>query len=245
MVARFALELSSDGHSPFTVREYMAIIRRWQQSGLSPVEYLAAINVRPSTRALRARVLKLYLSWAADHGGGRNPLADMHFRAVPPNGERPFSGAEIERLFAACRTPFEHGVIMCLLTLGVRASELASVKTEDMEEDTVRIHGKGNKYRLLALSPVIKAELEAVIARHPAYQSVYRTVRDIGKRAGVPNCHPHRFRHSFAHVWLERGGDVGSLQSLLGHSTIGQSLYYASFLQVERAVAAHRRFLQG
>lgn len=50
--------------------------------------------------------------------------------------------------------------------------------------------------------------------------AVYQLLRSLGKRTGVKDVHPHRFRHTFAIQYLRNGGDIYTLQRLLGHSTM-------------------------
>jgi len=242
LLSQFIVEMSGDGHSPGTIKEYRYTIQRWERSGLPAIDYLATIEVAPGTRALRAHILKRYLAWEAQRIGHQSELADVRFRTPPPTPERPFSHAEVDALLAASK-PLERAVIVCLLGLGVRASELAGIRTEDIDGETVIIHGKGGKSRVLAATGLV-GPLRAIVEAGLDYQGIYRTMRRVGRRAGVANCHPHRCRHSFANNFLSAGGDFGNLRLLLGHSSWEMTARYCRFFEAERAIAAHRRFLQ-
>ena len=62
----------------------------------------------------------------------------------------------------------------------------------------------------------------------------------LGKRVGVSDVHPHRFRHTFAITFLRNGGDVFSLQKLMGHESLTTTLRYLALAQVD-IEAAHRK----
>jgi len=55
---------------------------------------------------------------------------------------------------------------------------------------------------------------------------VERRARQWGRAAGVPRCHPHRFRHTFATRLLESCGDLRLVQEALGHQSVATTEVY-------------------
>ena len=62
----------------------------------------------------------------------------------------------------------------------------------------------------------------------------------MGAKAGVQNCHPHRFRHTFAVNFLRNGGNAFELQMALGHMTLQMAQTYLALAQADLD-AAHRK----
>jgi integrase/recombinase XerC len=70
----------------------------------------------------------------------------------------------------------------------------------------------------LELSPCRDTPLEA--------RSILRIIRDLGAKAGLGRVHPHMIRHSFATAMLDRGADILSISSLLGHASLSATQIY-------------------
>lgn len=65
---------------------------------------------------------------------------------------------------------------------------------------------------------------------------LYEIVSAIGRRAGVPDVHPHRFRVSFANRWLDEGGDLVALQGQMGHAQIEMTAHYSRYNSAKRGL---------
>ncbi len=142
-------------------------------------------------------------------------------------------------------------ILLLLLDTGIRVSELVHINHEDVNlaEGWVKIKiGKGGKERIVPVGSVVQKSLWKYINRfrpQPLTQKVTRLflseyglpltrsgiqqmLRRCGKRAGISGvrCSPHTFRHTFAKSYLINGGDIFSLQKILGHSSLASVRTY-------------------
>ena len=150
-------------------------------------------------------------------------------------------------------------ILLMLLDTGLRASELCKLKLYQVDHRNSRIQvlGKGALERSVLFSPRTGQALWRYLSSRPnaaKEDPVFVTslgrsldrgqlanlVETIGHRAGVPNVHPHRFRHTFAIQYLRNGGDPYTLQKLLGHSTLDMVRKYLALAQIDLD-KAHKR----
>lgn len=150
-------------------------------------------------------------------------------------------------------------IILLLLDTGIRASELCGLDIEDVDLKArrLRIWGKGDKERFIPFSARTGQALWKYYATLPDPKNklpffVTQTGKRLGRnelahrlqvlaeRAGVKAGNPHRFRHTFAINYLRNGGDIYTLQSIMGHSSLDMVRRYLAIAQIDLETA-HRR----
>lgn len=160
----------------------------------------------------------------------------------------------------------DQAIIMMLMDTGLRALELCSLKVSDLDAKTGRVdvqHGfeggaKGGKGRTVFLGKASRRAIWRYLAERedgdnpdaPLFtlkddrrfnpDALRHLIKHIADRAGVPNAYPHKFRHTFAITYLRSGGDVFTLQALLGHSSLDMVRHYARVAEMD-VEQAHRK----
>lgn len=135
---------------------------------------------------------------------------------------------------------------MLMYGCGLRINECLNLNVGDVPTsgEAFTITGKGNKQRLVPLLPAVKKSIVKYMAEHPYPQTgaplfvgkqgdrlnpgvVQRNVRYIRSYLGLPDTvTPHALRHSFATHLLQGGGDLRTVQELLGHSSLSATQRY-------------------
>lgn len=154
-------------------------------------------------------------------------------------------------------------IVLILIDTGIRLGELARLKIKDLNVETGELYVRPFRSSIKSRPRTIpvgastrraawhylhsrddrKPEdpLFTTSERHAVTDSqIQNLLHDIGLCAGVENCGPHRFRHTFAIEFLRNGGDVFTLKRLLGHSSLEMVNYYLSFVQADLE-SVHRR----
>lgn len=141
-------------------------------------------------------------------------------------------------------------IIEVLFSCGLRVSELVSLKMSDLylDEQYIRVFGKGSKERLVPISPKAINELHywfqyrdamnikpgeedyVFLNRRGAHLTrtmILIMIKQLAALAGIQKTiSPHTLRHSFATVLLEGGADLRAIQAMLGHESIGTTEIY-------------------
>ena len=200
-----------------------------------------------------------------------NIMAGIPVPKAPNKIINSFNAEQIASLAAACQRENSIGyrnlvMLMLMLDTGLRVSELIAIELDDVDlgEGFIRVRsGKGNRERLVPIGSVVLKLLWKYLNQSrpqpisekitkvflsfdglPFTRSgVQQMLRRCGKRAGISGvrCSPHTLRHSFAKNYLLNGGDIFSLQKILGHSSLASVRTYLSLFAVDLK-KQHQRF---
>ncbi len=145
----------------------------------------------------------------------------------------------------------DRAIVMILVDTGLRASELTALRIEDVDVKSGKItgrhgnegHAKGRKGARRTLWRYLASREDTDDTESPLFfgkfgrplnsDALRQLIGALGEKAGVKNAHPHRFRHTFAISYLRAGGDLFTLQILLGHSSLEMVQVYARVAQVD------------
>lgn len=199
----------------------------------------APATIEPFTREEVTRLLR-----AAEYTAPAKTATRKGFRMRRPTARR------------------DTALVVFLLDTAVRVSECARLTVGDVDmetgEVTVKPHGSGRKSKgrhvylgnaarrrlwryLVERDADPDAPLFVTIEGRPMNRdSIRQLLARLGERAGVRGVYPHRLRHTAAVTFLRNGGDVFSLQRMLGHSTLDMVRRYVALADADTA-AAHRR----
>lgn len=141
-------------------------------------------------------------------------------------------------------------ILETLYSCGLRVSELCNLKLSNLylDQNFIKVEGKGNKQRLVPISPRAVHELSNyfidrnLLAIKPGYEDyvfiskrgknlsrimIFHIIKELAKAIGLKKeISPHTFRHSFATHLLEGGANLRAIQCMLGHETIETTEIY-------------------
>lgn len=150
-------------------------------------------------------------------------------------------------------------VISLCYGAGLRIAEALSLTRADLEADSLRVTGKGGKVRMVPLIAPVRQAIDKYLSLTPfklwPEEPLFRGVRGgvlsprlIQKRMeslrsalGLPpSATPHALRHSFATHLLGKGGDLRSIQELLGHASLSSTQIYTA-VDTERLLESYAK----
>ena len=145
----------------------------------------------------------------------------------------------------------DKAIVSILYSCGIRVSELINLTLTNLfiDDDIIKIFGKGNKERIVPIGAIAKNDLIYYINHvRPEYarktnskgilflsnrgikisrKTIWNIIKNAGIKSGIEkNISPHTFRHTFATHLIEGGAGLRVVQELLGHSSISTTQIY-------------------
>ncbi len=194
-----------------------------------------------------ARTIKAFWGWMWKEGIIKeNPLAKFPLPKVPQNLIQTITVSDMKKLLNAIdrSTPAGERLYCILLTLidtGARIGEVVGIKISEVgfQQGTMTVTGKGQKQRLVPFSSntrkalmkfrdgsrakLISVESDYVFPQkygeHVSIGSVQQAIRRLARKVGLVRCYPHLFRHTFASIFIAKGGAAPVLKGIMGHES--------------------------
>ena len=282
LIQQFQVHNQTEGKSPKTVLWYNAVLGtfyRWLESEKLPTQvgamseevvrlFILHYQNRPglkgpkmSTHSVANRVagLKTFFGWLAQRGyTPGHLLEDIRLPKKTKLLIETLTSEEISQIFGRLNPNTFLGarntaLVSLLLDTGLRVSEAAGLKEEDVHLDSryLKVMGKGAKERMVSFGVSCQRTLIQYYhdfrpePAHPGVDTFFLAVdglpmtttalqlviKRLAKSSGVNRLYPHLLRHTYATLFLINGGDVFLLQQNLGHTSlemVGRYVHLAS-----------------
>jgi len=217
-----------------------------------------------STRARKIATLRSFFNYLTTkvHLLDQNPIKDLDSpklkKTLPKYLTLDESIDLLEKVDGANRER-DYCILTLFLNCGLRISELIGLNLSDIQDDALRVLGKGSKTRIVYLNDACKAALEQYLAvRRPIKgkdeNALFITVRNARisraavhllvkkhlNNAGLDSSEysSHKLRHTAATLMLQNGVDVKSVQEVLGHEHLNTTEIYTHIDNESLRVAA-------
>jgi len=226
-------------------------------------------RLSPDTVQQYARNLKSWATFLDGEGFTRtNLFARLGLPKVPVREPDVLTDEEIARLISIYNHSTSTGLRNILLVLvltdtGLRLGELCAATLDDLdlEHGTLKVMGKGQRERTVHVGSTV----EKLLSRYVRYlrpepvsarvrglllakdgspytlNAARRVLKRAAEQSGIKRLHAHLLRHTFATHYLLNGGDLLTLQRLLGHSTLEMVRRY-SHIAAGYVAVQHRQY---
>ena len=220
------------------------------------IQYKQSLGLKPTYINSILKNLRMFFRYLEDEEYiSINPVTKVAFQKEEKVIIETFTTDEVRRMLSVYGyTNFLDArnkcIMMMLFDTGIRNFELCEIQCVDIRERTILIHGKGDKQRLVPISPALRKSMLKYESKREKYikeryqaecyflsqkgrkltiETIERVVRDCGRAAHVNEqirCSPHTCRHTFAQMNIKNGLDVYSLSRILGHENISITKRY-------------------
>lgn len=208
------------------------------------------------------RILSSFFSWLEDEDYIlKSPVRRIRRIKTGTHIKETYSDEALELMRDNCTELRDLAMIDMLASTGMRVGEMVLLNRNDIDFDEREciVFGKGSKQRVVYFDARTKIHLQNYLksrsdnnpALFVALKSPHKRLgiggvevrlREFGKKIGLRNVHPHKFRRTLATIAIDKGMPIEQLQQLLGHRKIDTTLQYAMVKQSNVKIA-HRKYI--
>ena len=235
------------GYSDLTIKSYdeslkeafssIEILEEGEEILLNLMPYRIKIaHLSAKTISKKLSAIRSFVSYLNGEGLSVKLKADESIK-IPKTLPKPIAHKQILKAIESAEL-FEKLVVVLLYTLGLRISELSSLRMADIGEEWVRVLGKGNKHRdvplLQSTKELIDLYLESYHPKEFLFEKNSKKLSENSLRYIVTKLFkdvalkvtPHQLRHSYASSLLNGGAPIVDVSELLGHSSMATTQIY-------------------
>ncbi|GAB4072674.1 tyrosine-type recombinase/integrase [Barrientosiimonas marina] len=206
-----------------------------------------------------AKQVKAFLNWCVQEEYiSSNPFYGVVLPKLPKRLSQGLTQSEVKSLLKATNgnsymETRNKAIIAIMADCGLRSHEVRQLKNNSIKDNAILVSGKGNKDRMVFISP----ELKRILLKYERFKRKYFKskqtqeyyflsyqgqmmshtalhilVKHVASKAGVNDVHPHKLRHYYAVQAISGDNpiDIYSLSRLLGHSDISTTQRYLESL---------------
>ncbi|MDD5510058.1 MAG: tyrosine-type recombinase/integrase [Dehalococcoidales bacterium] len=220
-----------------------------------PIEsFLASVQGSAETKRGSFNALRTFFGFICKRHKTTNPMDAVNPPRRPKTRMATLEANEIVTLLQLADGLRERAILTLIIDNGMRAGEVCSLLKHNIKQETVIVCGKTG-WREVPISGETRELLLNVAATGPGEHvfhghkgpltrfGIYRIVREHMVKAGIkgPKLGSHRLRHAFGKNFLIQGGDLRSLQEIMGHTDIKTTQKYAT-LNLTDIIKKHQKF---
>ena len=263
------------GLSDNTIASYKQHLYRFAQTVGKNIEDINTMDIRRfialcmknglknTSIATEISILKTFFSWLKNEDYiGKNPMNQIKNIKINKYLRSSLTQREIELIRNACETTREKAIFEFFFSTGCRLEEVVKLDKEDIDWKSlsVKVLGKGNKERIVFLTPKAEVFLQKYLSeriddncalfvseRKPhnrlGRRTIERIFHNLGVKSGIgKSVFPHLIRHSMATILLNNGSTLTEVQRILGHESPVTTQIYAQ-LNIETIQQSHKKHI--